>query len=64
MRDYNFYVFRVWIGIEPSNGELAIGIICSLLLTLLISIILHKAVVAIFASFRREAAVGVPKVAS
>jgi len=64
MRDYNFYVFRVWIGIEPSNGELAIGIICTLLLTLLISIILHKAVVAIFASFRREAAVGVPKVAS
>ena len=64
IRDYNFYVFRVWIGIEPSNGELAIGIICALLVTLLISILLHKAVVSIFASFRREATASIPKVAS
>jgi peptidoglycan/LPS O-acetylase OafA/YrhL len=52
MRDYNFYVYRVWIGIEPTNGELALGILVSLLLTLLISIALHKAVLAAFSSPR------------
>jgi peptidoglycan/LPS O-acetylase OafA/YrhL len=39
MRDYNFYVYRVWLGIEPTDAELALGIACSLVLTLLISIV-------------------------
>ena len=55
MRDYNFYVYRVWFGIEPTDGELALGIACSLVVTFLISIALHKAVAAMFSSFRKEA---------
>jgi peptidoglycan/LPS O-acetylase OafA/YrhL len=54
MRDYNYYVYRVWLGIEPTNGELAVGILCSLLVTFLISIALHKGVSAMFSSFRKE----------
>ena len=56
MRDYNFYVFRVWIGIEPTNSELALGIVVSLLVTLMISVALHKAVSAMFSSLRRAPA--------
>jgi peptidoglycan/LPS O-acetylase OafA/YrhL len=54
MRDYNYYVYRVWLGIEPGSGELMLGIACALLLTLVLSVVLHKAVAAMFASFRRE----------
>jgi exopolysaccharide production protein ExoZ len=61
MRDYNFYVFRVWLGIEPTNGELALGILCALLVTLLISVGLHKGVAQLFDSFRKAAPVPVPK---
>ncbi len=61
MRDYNFYVYRVWLGIEPTNGELALGILCSLLVTVLISVGLHKGVAALFSSLRKEAPVPVPK---
>jgi peptidoglycan/LPS O-acetylase OafA/YrhL len=65
MRDYNFYVYRVWLGIEPTDGELALGIACSLVVTFLISIALHKAVDALFSSFRRDpAGVPVPKSAA
>ncbi len=61
MRDYNFYVYRVWLGIEPTDGEIALGILCSLLVTLLISVGLHKSVSAMFSSFRKEAPQPVPK---
>jgi peptidoglycan/LPS O-acetylase OafA/YrhL len=61
MRDYNFYVYRVWLGIEPTDGELALGILCSLLVTILISVALHKAVASLFSSFRKEAPQPVPK---
>jgi exopolysaccharide production protein ExoZ len=61
MRDYNYYVYRVWLGIEPTDGELALGILVSLLVTLLISVGLHKSVAAMFSSFRKEAPVPVPK---
>jgi peptidoglycan/LPS O-acetylase OafA/YrhL len=57
MRDYNFYAYRVWLGIEPTDAELAVGIACSLVVTLIISISLHKAVAALFSSFRRGPAV-------
>ena len=54
MRDYNLYFFRVYLGIEPTNGELALGILASLAVTLVISIALHKAVAALFSIPRRE----------
>jgi peptidoglycan/LPS O-acetylase OafA/YrhL len=61
MRDYNYYVYRVWFGIEPTNGELALGILCALLVTFIVSIALHKGVSALFSSFRKEAPVPIPK---
>ena len=65
MRDYNFYAYRVWLGIEPTDAELAVGIACSLVVTLIISISLHKAVAALFSSFRKEpVVVPVPKSAA
>lgn len=60
IRDINFYAFRVWIGIEPSAFELGIGIVVALAITLLISVVLHKAVAAIFSPFRRNPAAGAP----
>lgn len=53
IRDFNFYAFRKWIGIEPTQGQLAIGILCALALTLGASVLVHKSIAALFTALRR-----------
>lgn len=54
MRDFNFYVFRNWLRIEPTAVQLCEGIICALAVTLGVSVAIHKLTGVAFGVFRRS----------